>query len=90
MKINILKNEAKELRIEFDTNDVTIADLIADHLIEEKDVEFAGITKEHPEVGKPILVLKTKSKKAEDILKKTLENIQQSFEDLKDNIEKIK
>ncbi len=88
MKINILKKEPKELHVEFDTNDITIADLIADTLIESKDVEFAGVTKEHPEIGKPVLVLKTGSKKAEDVLKKTVEELQESFESLRESLEK--
>lgn len=90
MKANIIKNEAKELRLEFDTNDLTILDLIANNLMEQKEVVFAGVTKEHPEIGRPVLVLKTENKKPIEILNKTLDKIKESFEELKEDVEKIK
>ncbi len=90
MKVNIIKNEPKELILEFDTKDVTVPDLIASYLIEQKDVAFAGVEKDHPEIGKPILVLKTNTKKPIDILNKALEDIEGSYEELKKDIEKIK
>ncbi len=60
MKLNLIKDEDKELIIEFDTSDFTIPDLIADELLEDSNIEFAGVSKDHPETGKPILVIKGK------------------------------
>jgi DNA-directed RNA polymerase subunit L len=60
MKLNLVKEEAKEISIEFDTSDFTIPDLIADELLEDSNVEFAGVSKDHPETGKPVLVIRAK------------------------------
>jgi len=60
MKLNLIKDEDKELMIEFDTSDFTIPDLLADELLEDSNVEFAGVAKDHPETGKPILTIKGK------------------------------
>jgi DNA-directed RNA polymerase subunit L len=83
MKMNILKDETNELIIEFETQDLTIPDLIASQLLENDDVEFAGVAKEHPEVGKPRLVLKTNKKKAKDTFLKALIEVDEQITELK-------
>lgn len=90
MKFNTIKNEPKELILEFSAKDLTIPDLIATYLIDQKDVVFAGIEKDHPEVGKPLLILKTSSKKPIDVLNKALDEIKESYNELKKEVEKIK
>lgn len=60
MKINLIRNESKELAIEFETTEFTIPDLLADELLEDPNVEFAGASKDHPETGKPVLVIRGK------------------------------
>ena len=86
MKIDVIKDESTELIIDFETNDLTIPDLIASVLQENDDVEFAGVTKEHPEVGKPRLVIKTSKKKAKDVLAKALEQLDDTISELKTGI----
>ena len=81
--MNILKDETNELIIEFETQDLTIPDLIASQLLENDDVEFAGVAKEHPEVGKPRLVLKTNKKKAKDTFLKALIEVDEQITELK-------
>ena len=90
MKMNVLKEESNELIIEFETSDLTIPDLIASQLLENSDVEFAGVAKDHPEVGKPRLVLKTNKKKAKDAFMKALEEIDESITELKSQVGKGK
>ena len=90
MDITFLKNEQKELVIEFDTLDLTMPDLIASVLLENDDVEFAGVAKDHPETGKPRLTLKTTKKKAADALEKSLLDIGERFSDLKSEFGKKK
>ena len=86
MKINVLKNESNELKIEFETGDLTIPDLIANQLLENDDVAFAGVAKDHPEVGKPVLTLKTNKKKAAAAFEKALEEIDENITQLKSQI----
>ncbi len=90
MKISIIKKESKELVLEFSENDLTIPELVADKLNENEDVQFAGVSLEHPEVGRPQLVLKTDKKKALDVLNKALDDIEEDFSDLKSQLSKKK
>ena len=86
MKINVIKNEGNELIIEFDTGDYTIPDLIASTLLKNDDVEFAGVSKDHPEVGKPRLIVKTSKKKPAALLLKAIDEIDESIAGLKPQI----
>jgi DNA-directed RNA polymerase subunit L len=82
LKIKVLKDESKELMIEFDTKDLTIPDLIANELLKEDDTEFAGVSKDHPETGNAVLVLKSK-KQAKSELLKAIGRIDDNIEELK-------
>ncbi len=82
MKLNLIKNEDKELAIEFDTSDFTIPDLLADELLDDPNVEFAGVSKDHPETGKPILVVRGK-KNPKASLMAAIEELEKSFGELK-------
>jgi DNA-directed RNA polymerase subunit L len=86
MKITVVKDESNELIIDFDTSDYTIPDLIASQLQQNDDVEFAGVAKEHPEVGRPRLVIKTGKKKAKDALEKALKQLDETISELKASI----
>ena len=83
MKMNVIKNESNELVVEFDTSDFTIPDLLASQLLENDDVEFAGVAKDHPEVGKPRLTLKTGKKKAVTVFSKALEEVDENLAELR-------
>jgi DNA-directed RNA polymerase subunit L len=82
LKIKVLKDESKELMIEFETKDLTIPDLIANELVNEDDTEFAGVSKDHPETGNAVLVLKSK-KQAKAELLKAIGRLDEQFADLK-------
>lgn len=79
MKMTVIKNESNELIVEFDTKDTTIPDLIASQLLQNESVEFAGVSKEHPEVGTARLALKTEKKKASTVFAKALEEIEENI-----------
>jgi DNA-directed RNA polymerase subunit L len=82
LKIKVLKDESKELIIEFDTKDLTIPDLISNELVNEDETEFAGVSKDHPETGNAVLVLKSK-KTAKTELLKAIGRIDERFAELK-------
>jgi DNA-directed RNA polymerase subunit L len=82
MKLNLIRDEDKELAIEFDTSDFTIPDLLADELLEDANVEFAGVSKDHPETGKPILVIKAK-KSPKASLMDAIERLDKEFGEIK-------
>lgn len=81
MKIKVVKDETKELRIEFQETDLTFPDMIANALLKVGDVEFAGVTKDHPETGKPLLVIKSK-KSAKSDLAEALKSIEETATEL--------
>jgi DNA-directed RNA polymerase subunit L len=89
MKINVKKDEGKELNIEFESPDLTVPDMVAKELLTHDSVEFAGVLKDHPEVGKPLLVIKSKKSAKSDLLK-AIESIDENFTDLKSQISKTK
>ncbi len=86
MKVNVIKSENNEIILEFETNDYTIPDLVAGQLLQSDDVEFAGVNKEHPEVGRPTLVLKTGKKKAASVLSKAIDELDESISELRSQI----
>lgn len=88
MKINVVKDEGNELVVEFDTFDFTIPDLLADELLEDSNVEFAGVSKDHPETGKPVLMLR--AKKPKDSIVKAIERLDENFSELKTQLSKKK
>lgn len=89
MKINVKRDEGKELDIEFETSDLTIPDLLASELLTSDSVEFAGVSKDHPETGKPLLVIKSKRSAKSDLLK-AIESIDANFAELKGQLSKKK
>lgn len=86
MKMNVIKNESNELIVDFETGDLTIPDLVANQLLQMDGVEFAGVSKEHPEVGKARLALRTKGKKAGTLFAKALDEIEENITALQKQI----
>lgn len=86
MKMSVVKNEGNELIVDFETSDYTIPDLIASQLQQNDDVEFAGVAKEHPEVGRPRLVIRTNKKNPRAALEKALKQLDETISELKASI----
>lgn len=87
MKLTLIKDEQKDLEIEFEDVDRGIPDLIKGKLLDSKDVEFAGVVKEHFEVSKPRLVVKS-TKNARTLVLKALEELQDEFKELASQVPK--
>ncbi len=87
MKLTLIKDEQKDLEIEFEGVDRGIPDLIRGKLLESKDVEFAGVVKEHFEVSKPRLVVKS-TKNAKTLVLKALEELQDELKELSAQVPK--
>ncbi|MGC8687544.1 MAG: RpoL/Rpb11 RNA polymerase subunit family protein [Candidatus Micrarchaeia archaeon] len=89
MDIKIIKNESNEIWLEFQESDLTIPDLIASTLLENGRVDFAGVRKDHPEIGKPVLVIKAKKNASEELLK-SIQELEESIKDLESQLSKKK
>ncbi|MCL5008533.1 MAG: hypothetical protein M1156_01420 [Candidatus Marsarchaeota archaeon] len=85
MKLNIIEEEPKSIILEFEDADRGIAEIIKDKLINSTGVEFAGVIREHPEIGHPRLVIKA-SKSVRPILLKALDDLE---EDIKDAVSQL-
>ncbi len=60
MEVKILINEKNALELEMAGADQSLAQLLAERLNEDKDVEFASYKVEHPIIGNPKLFVRTK------------------------------
>ncbi len=89
MKLNVIEDEPKSMIIEFVDSDRAVAELIKDKLMASSSVEYAGVVKEHPEVGHPRLVVKS-SKSARSLVLKAVEDVQEDIKELASQIPKPK
>lgn len=87
MEIKVLKSSKDEL--EFNVDNVTIAELLRVFLNKDSSVDFAAWKREHPS-EKPIVNVKTKGKTPKKALKdaissatKELERVEKSFSSMK-------
>lgn len=83
MEVKILKNEKTELEVEFVGADTAIPQLLVARLNDDKSVEFAGFKKDHPLVGNPRIILKTKKKEPAALLLEKLDELKAEVETLK-------
>jgi DNA-directed RNA polymerase subunit L len=60
MEVKVDKKDKHLVEITFVGEDISMVQAIRDQLIDDADVEFAGVVKEHPEVAHPKLVLRVK------------------------------
>jgi DNA-directed RNA polymerase subunit L len=89
MEVNILTNEKNTLELELGDTDVSLAQLLAEKLNEEKDVEFASYKKEHPLVGAPKLFVRTKKGDPAKLVLEKLEEIKKEVKDFRDQFREI-
>lgn len=88
-----LKVEAKSDKywiVELVGEDHTLANLIAERLLKDSDVEFASYVLEHPVIGSPKVIVRTKKGDAYDALKKAVDKVADDVSDFKAKVKKIK
>ncbi len=87
MKLNLIEDKKESLIIEFEGVDRGIPDLIKGKLLENKDIDFVSVVKEHFEVSKPRLVIKSE-KNAKPILLKAIEELEDDLKELQSQLPK--
>ena len=90
MKVEVLKDEKDELRLKFDSRDQGFLNLIKEAVWKQSGVEMAGFKTEHPEVGMPEFIIKTKGKKAKDVWNAALETIADDLDKFGASLKKLK
>ncbi|MEM3839484.1 MAG: RpoL/Rpb11 RNA polymerase subunit family protein [Candidatus Micrarchaeaceae archaeon] len=87
MKLNLIEDKKDSLIIEFEGVDRAIPELVKGKLLDNKDVNFVSVIKEHFEVSKPRLVVKSE-KNAKSLVLKAVEELEEELEDLQSQIPK--
>ena len=90
MEFQVLKQEKDSLQIEFSEIDHGLLNMIKEALWRQTGVEAASFRLEHPEVSKPVFVVKTKGKAAKDVWNKALESLSSDFDKFGKEIKKLK
>ena len=81
--MKILIEEKNTLEMELEGVDQSLVQLISEKLNEDKDVEFASFKVEHPILGSPKLIVKTKKGDATKLVLGTLAELKKEVADFK-------
>ncbi len=90
MEIEVLKEEKHELQVQFSEIDHGFLNLLKEAIWQQSGVEMASFRLEHPEVSKPLFVLKTKGKEAKKVWNSALESVSEQLEKLNKELKKLK
>lgn len=90
MEYEILKEETHELQVQFSEIDHGFLNLIKEAIWQQSGVEMASFKLEHPEVSKPLFILKTKGKDAKKVWNSALDSAKDQLEKLGKELKKLK
>ena len=90
MKLNVRTSEPNYLELEIEGEDIGLPNALREILIEDKDVEFAACKNEHPQVGFPLLMLRTKSKKPLDVLESAVDKLKKEAKEFNSELKTAK
>ena len=89
MEVKILVNEKNTMELELGGVDVSLAQLLAEKLSQEKDVDFASYKLEHPLIGSPKVFLRMKKGEPGKLVLEKLEEIKKEVTDFRDQFQDI-
>lgn len=89
MEVKILTNEKNVLEMELKGADPSLAQLLAEKLGQEKDVEFASSKVEHPLLGEPKLYVRMKKGEPAKLVLEKLEEIKNEVLDFRTQFKDI-
>jgi len=89
MKINVLKHEGNELRVELVGEGHSFCNALQSILLKDETLDFSGYNLPHPLVGQPTIYVRGKGRRdlwralldASESLEKELEHIQKRFQE---------
>jgi DNA-directed RNA polymerase subunit L len=90
MEIEVLKEEKHELQVQFSEIDHGFLNLLKEAIWQQSGIEIASFRLEHPEVSKPLFVLKTKGKEAKKVWNSAIESVSEQLEKLSKEVKKLK
>jgi DNA-directed RNA polymerase subunit L len=77
MELKTIKKTGKELELEITGENETILNPITQLLLQNEDVDYAAYMADHPESNKRRLYIRVKKGEPEDILKKTVKQLEE-------------
>lgn len=86
VELKVEKKDKNFVEIHFMNEDIAFVHALKEYVIENEDVEFAGVKQEHIEVGEPILVVKTKKGNPIPIVAKAAAKLAKAAGDLAKSI----
>ncbi len=89
MTVKILKQDKNTLEIDIGDIDQSLAAMIVEKLNGTKGVEFAAYKREHPIVGAPHLIVKTKGSDPAKVLDKILEEVKKEVSEFRKQFSEI-
>jgi len=90
MKITTLTKRKNELKLKFDEIDQGFLNMIKDRLWKDKATDVAGFRIDHPQVGHPTFILKTKGKDAKKVWNDSLDSLQKDLKGFNKELKKVK
>ena len=90
MELKKIKKTAKELEIEIMGENETILNPITELLLQNKDVDYASYLTDHPESKKRTLYIRVKKGKPEEILQKTVKQLEDEVKTFGKNFQEKK
>jgi len=84
MEVEILVQEGNTIELVFKGGDHSLAQLLAEKLNTDKNVEFSASKVDHPLIGSPHLIVRTKKGDPKDLILKKLDEIKKEVATFKD------
>lgn len=90
MKMNIKTKEPHYIEIEITEVDRAFPEALRELVLEDDDVEFASYTVDHPQVGIPLFIVRTKKKNPTIVINHALKLLHKQVSSFKDEVKEIK
>ncbi len=89
VKVNVLKKNPEELKIEIEGAGHTICNLLQKRILEEEQVDLAGYDIPHPMASNPIIYIRTTGNvKPEQVLRNALQKARETNKEFSREFEK--
>ncbi len=88
MEIRVVERESDQLRLEFPRGEETLLIPLVEALLQEEKVVEARYFLGHPSLDRPSLYLRTKGEKPQQLLKRVLKDLADSYGDLLQDFDK--
>ena len=89
MELKVNAKSDKYWEVELVGEDRSVPSMLTQALHANPDVEFAACVVEHPLVGNPKMVVRTKNKKAADAIEKAVDEVLKQVKEFKTKIKKV-